>query len=174
MSPVMWGHTIGLYSQTAVCSVFADGTVQISTGGIEIGQGLNTKVAQAVAMTLGIDLSTIEVLEPDSRVLNGGGSTSGSVASELCVGAALLAAEDINAKLAPVRTDDMTFVEAVAATIDFVSGESELQLIGTGRYLGVEGNTDLFNGGGRDDYATYGVCCVEAEIDVLTGEMQIL
>jgi xanthine dehydrogenase molybdopterin-binding subunit B len=38
-----------------------DGTVCISHGGCEIGQGINTKVVQAVALELSVDMSLIAV-----------------------------------------------------------------------------------------------------------------
>ena len=59
--------------------------MSISTGGVEMGQGLNTKVAQAVAKELNIPLELIIVKPSDSFVQPNNAPTGGSMASELCV-----------------------------------------------------------------------------------------
>jgi xanthine dehydrogenase small subunit len=62
-------YGVGLLYVGAQVSVFGDGSVQITHGGCEIGQGLHTKVVQACAMGLGkllgtpIDYKTIEVAD---------------------------------------------------------------------------------------------------------------
>ena len=59
-----------------------DGTVAISHGGVEIGQGINTKVAQVAAMTLGISLDMIN-LKPCSTITSPNTApTGGSTTSE--------------------------------------------------------------------------------------------
>jgi hypothetical protein len=58
---------------------------QISSAGVEIGQGLYTKVAQAVAYKLGIDLSLISVVPTSSDATPANTVTGGSGTSETCV-----------------------------------------------------------------------------------------
>lgn len=62
----------------ALVHIYMDGSVGVSTGAVEMGQGVNTKMAQVAARTLGIPLARIK-LEPTNttRVAN----TSPSAAS---------------------------------------------------------------------------------------------
>ncbi len=51
----------------------SDGTITVSHNGVEVGQGINTKVAQVVSAELGVDLSFIRVTAPSTtRIANGG------------------------------------------------------------------------------------------------------
>ena len=64
-------------------SVFGgDGSVSVATNGIEMGQGLNTKVAQVVAFELGIDVSMVKIKPVTSLTNPNGVSTGGSIGSE--------------------------------------------------------------------------------------------
>ena len=48
--PLRWRHDYSLHFFTCQVAIFhGDGSVAVTTGGIEMGQGLNTKVAQVVA-----------------------------------------------------------------------------------------------------------------------------
>lgn len=60
-----------------------DGTVVISHGGTECGQGINTKAAQVAAYTLGIRLDMVSV-KPSNNVVSANAiTTGGSVTSDL-------------------------------------------------------------------------------------------
>lgn len=59
--------------------------VQVTTSGAESGQGLVTKVAQAVAFGLGVDISTITVMTNSTEKIPNSGTTGGSSTSEQCV-----------------------------------------------------------------------------------------
>ncbi len=63
-----------------------DGTVSVSHGGIEMGQGINTKVAQVVAKKLGIPLSSIKVKPTNNLVAPNNSTTGGSMGSESACG----------------------------------------------------------------------------------------
>ncbi len=60
-----------------------DGTVSVSHGGIEMGQGINTKVAQVVAYTLNIPLDSIVVKPANSLISPNTAFTAASVSSEM-------------------------------------------------------------------------------------------
>ncbi|WP_216726739.1 xanthine dehydrogenase molybdopterin binding subunit [Hymenobacter siberiensis] len=62
----------------ALVHIYSDGSVGISTGAVEMGQGVNTKIAQVAARTLGISISRIKIETTNTtRVAN----TSPSAAS---------------------------------------------------------------------------------------------
>ena len=70
IAPVKYGASDDGYQSGAIVNICAeDGSVSVSTSGIEIGQGLNTKVAQAVAYKLHVPLSTVSVLPTETGTL---------------------------------------------------------------------------------------------------------
>lgn len=60
-----------------------DGSVAVCHGGTECGQGINTKVAQVVAHTLGVPMDMISVKPTDSLVAANASVTGGSMTSEV-------------------------------------------------------------------------------------------
>ncbi|XP_017009213.3 uncharacterized protein AOX3 [Drosophila takahashii] len=147
----------GQYPAT-VAIYHVDGTVVISHGGIEMGQGMNTKVAQVAAYTLGIDLSFIKVESSDT--INGANSmvTGGAVGSESLCYAVRKACETLNTRLEPVKKKDASWVETVGAAY-----AKSINLIAS----------DHYKEGDMQNYHIYGMALTEIELDVLTGNSQI-
>lgn len=77
--PIIYFDTNTAY----VCVYHYDGTVVISHGGVEIGQGMNTKVVQIAAHTLGIPYKFVKV-RPTNNLIGGNCAlTGGSVTSDV-------------------------------------------------------------------------------------------
>jgi xanthine dehydrogenase/oxidase len=139
---------------------------------VEIGQGINTKVVQAVAMALGIDLSLIRVEKTSTDAVVNGGCTGGSGTSEVVVQAALNACKNLNDRLAPYRQ--------VKSKKDTKMNSDEwislLQSLPFEVSLNVEGwfspndnpNHQVFQ------YFVYAACVTEVEFNVLSGEVHVL
>ena len=70
---------------TVLVSIYEnDGSVALTHGGIEMGQGMNTKVAQVVASTLGLpSVDLISVKQVDTVTCANSNLTGGSMGSEL-------------------------------------------------------------------------------------------
>eukprot|EP00042_Codosiga_hollandica_P056153 m.803689 g.803689 ORF g.803689 m.803689 type:complete len:1324 (-) comp59281_c0_seq1:203-4174(-) len=143
----------------------ADGSVSISSGGSEMGQGLDTKVTQATAFALGVPITQVFYVATDSFINPNNAPTGGSVGSEIAVAAALDACSKLNARLQPVRASmgNPTWQELVA------------QCYNLSIDLSVKGGSAPANGDGNPfAYNSFGIVVNEVEIDVLTGEVQIL
>ena len=151
------------YHEGALVSIFnLDGTVEVSIGGVELGQGINTKVAQVVAYTLGIPLEDVAIAITSTTKTPDNSNTGGSGTSECCARAAQVACEELNARLAPFKAKAKSWIDALN-----VAQKAGVALAAYGSYQGADPNNHF-------PYATYGVSCSEVEIDVLTGEIQIL
>jgi len=147
-------------------SVFADdGSVSVTHGGIEMGQGINTKVQQVVAKQLGIDMSMVKI-KPTANITNPNGTvTGGSVGSEINCAAALGACDILNANLAETKEklgEDATWLEIITA-----ANKASVDLCA--RFMH---STD--RDPSNNIYHVWGAGVTEVEIDILTGEMYIV
>jgi len=157
----------------------SDGTVVVFHGGCEIGQGMHTKVAQTVAMTLNCPLSLVRIGDVNTDVSPNSNLTGGSVGTEGSMEAARLACVKMNERLSPLRNKiwketgkepDWIALIGAAKAVNVLLSEAA-------NYVPLGREEDF----GRlpwvkhwADYYVYGVACTEAEVDVLTGEVRIL
>ncbi|MFW7381942.1 MAG: xanthine dehydrogenase molybdopterin binding subunit [Oligoflexus sp.] len=84
----------------ALVNIHRDGTVQVSTGAVEMGQGVNARIASLVAEQFGLQPKQIRLM-PTSTEKNANTSpTAASKGTDLNGSAAVLACERIKARLA--------------------------------------------------------------------------
>lgn len=84
----------------ASVNVHKDGTVQVSTGATEMGQGVNTKIQQIVAHCFGIEASAVKVMATSTEKNHNTSPTAASSGADINGAAALKAAEGIKKRLA--------------------------------------------------------------------------
>nr|XP_031846555.1 xanthine dehydrogenase 1-like isoform X1 [Nomia melanderi]XP_031846556.1 xanthine dehydrogenase 1-like isoform X1 [Nomia melanderi]XP_031846557.1 xanthine dehydrogenase 1-like isoform X1 [Nomia melanderi]XP_031846559.1 xanthine dehydrogenase 1-like isoform X1 [Nomia melanderi]XP_031846560.1 xanthine dehydrogenase 1-like isoform X1 [Nomia melanderi] len=136
-----------------------DGTVSVTHGGVECGQGINTKVAQMAAHTLGIDLSLVTVKPNNNLTAPNNSVTGGSVTSDACSYATMVACQELLRRLEPVKQElkDPTWQQLVST-----AHQKDVDLCA--RYLSTAKTEDIRS------YGIYGVTIAEVEVDVLTGQ----
>jgi len=103
--PVKFGisFTASFMNQaSALVHLYTDGTVSISHGGVEMGQGLNTKVAQIVASEIGVSMDRLRVECHSTQRTANTSPTAASTGADLNGSAALNAIRQIRARLQPV------------------------------------------------------------------------
>ncbi len=82
--------------------IYIDGSVSVSTGGVEMGQELNSKVAIVVAKVLGIPFEKIRVESSHTQRTGNASPTAASTGSDINGNAARIAAEKLRANLEPI------------------------------------------------------------------------
>ncbi|XP_021345076.1 xanthine dehydrogenase/oxidase-like isoform X2 [Mizuhopecten yessoensis] len=156
----------------ALVNIYLDGSITIAHGGVEMGQGLHTKMIQVASRALGVSIDNIYISETGTNTCPNTTSTAASVSSDLQGAAILDACNTINERLRPFKQQKPTgqWTEWVnAAYMNRVS----LSATGIGRPGDQE--WDFEKGVGNPvHYYTYGAACTEVEIDCLTGEHQVL
>jgi xanthine dehydrogenase large subunit len=102
LTPVKFGisfNTKFLNQANALVNIYLDGTVQVSTGATEMGQGVNTKIQQLVADEFQIPAEWVRVMPTSTEKNNNTSATAASSASDLNGGAAVDACRKIRQRL---------------------------------------------------------------------------
>jgi xanthine dehydrogenase large subunit len=86
----------------ALVMVFQDGTHRVNHGGTEMGQGLNTKMAQVAADGLGVPVDLVRVTGTDTQKVPNASATAASSGADINGAAINNACDQLRARLAPV------------------------------------------------------------------------
>ncbi|WP_170772036.1 xanthine dehydrogenase molybdopterin binding subunit [Ruegeria lacuscaerulensis] len=190
LTPVKFGisFTATWYNQAgALVHVYNDGSIHLNHGGTEMGQGLNTKVAQVVAEAFQVDFSRIKITKTTTEKVPNTSATAASSGTDLNGMAALNAVEQIKDRLVKfasetwgVASNEVIFLSnQVHIGQDVLPFEAfikqaylaRVQLSAAGFYKTPKIHWDRAKGQGRPFYYyAYGASCSEVTIDTLTGE----
>ena len=193
LTPVKFGisFTATWYNQAgALVHVYNDGSIHLNHGGTEMGQGLNTKVAQVVAEAFQVDFERIKITKTTTEKVPNTSATAASSGTDLNGMAALNAVEQIKERLVGfavekwgVSAEDVEFLpnqvrigDEVLPFEAFVKAAymARVQLSAAGFYKTPKIHWDRAKGQGRPFYYyAYGAACSEVTIDTLTGEYRV-
>lgn len=84
----------------AQVNVHLDGTIQVSTGATEMGQGVNTQIQQIVACAFGVPADDVKIMPTSTEKNHNTSPTAASSGSDINGAAALKACEAIKNRLA--------------------------------------------------------------------------
>ena len=175
----------------ALVDVYTDGSVTVTHSGIEMGQGVSTKILQVVAQELGVGVDRVRISDTDTDKVPNTSATAASTCCDLNGMAARQAARRIRDRLAKVAADrldaspdDVEFadglVRANGAALTFgevaqAAHDDCVQLWSDGFYS----TPDLWwdeaiMRGHPFFYFCYGASVSEVVVDTLTGEARVL
>jgi xanthine dehydrogenase large subunit len=179
----------------ALVHIYQDGSVSVNHGGTEMGQGLNTKMAQVAADGLGIPVEYVRVTGTDTQKVPNASATAASSGADINGAAINNACDQLRERLKPVAArllkcepDAVEFIAgyAHAKGADPASGNDTrvpwpqvakhawLDRVGlsvTGFYMTPDIAYDFQSLQGRAFYYfCYGAAVTEVEIDTRTGE----
>lgn len=175
MTAVKFGisfNTKFLNQANALVNVYLDGSVQVSTGATEMGQGVNTKIRQLVADALRVPLQRVVVMQTSTEKNNNTSATAASSAADLNGSAAVDACKRIRARLDEVeaRNPGVTWEELIR-----IAYRERVSLGERGFYATPRLDWDWTSGQGTPFlYFTMGTSCSEVLIDRFTGELKVL
>ena len=193
LTPVKFGisFTATWYNQAgALVHVYKDGSIHLSHGGTEMGQGLYIKVAQVVADAFGVNLDTVKIMATSTGKVPNTSATAASSGSDLNGMAAWDACEQIKtrlvahaAKLYGAEEADCQWVQGGIdvgrkfvpfAELAASAYMNRVQLSAAGFYKTPKIHWDRATGKGHPFYYfAYGASVSEVTIDTLTGEYTV-
>ncbi len=203
VSPVKFGISFTrrtLNQANALVNIYLDGSVMVSTGATEMGQGVNTRIRQIVAQELGVTYDNVIVVATSTDKNNNtsptaassGTDLNGAAAADACrrlrerlaeVASVMLAkpTEGLAAEVTAIRFDELSVFDfrSPSRKVSFAevvrrAYELRVSLGERGFYTtpGVDFNRET----GRGTpflYYTNGIACSEVLIDRFTGEYKV-
>lgn len=183
-----------MLASSALVTLNEDGTVFVSLGTVEIGQGAYTIFSQIVSEELGVPLKNIIIGLPDTDYSPYDSSTTGSRSTFMMGNAVKRAAQDAKKQLLTLAAEklevDPDDLEAEGGRV-FVKGSPgrgiEIErlaqlsilsksgpILGKGSYIMPPKPVDRETGQGYETIWMYGAHAVEVKVDRDTGEVTVL
>ena len=191
ITPVKFGisfTTIHLNQAGALVHIYTDGSVHMNHGGIEMGQGTHTKIAQLVSNSLGLPYEKVRISATNTSKVPNTSASAASSTTDLNGAATLNAVSKIKSnlnnflkkkykifsKIEPLYKDGNIYIGNRVFNFDETVKEAYLNRISlssSGFYSTPNINFDKKKFKGRPFYYfCYGSAVTEVTIDTLTGE----
>jgi xanthine dehydrogenase molybdenum-binding subunit len=180
-------HHCSFWPSSAIVKMNQDGTANVLSMGVEIGQGYSTAIAQVVAETLGIRYEDVNPIISDTGVAPAAVGNVASSGTSSLINSARLAAEDARRKLfelaAPRLNATVDDLEAKNGKL-YIKGTDRMipianiclahwQIMGTANNPPVESIRDEKTGQVIHAYAA-AVTIAEIEVDIETGMVDVV
>ena len=190
ITPVKFGisfTTIHLNQAGALVHVYTDGSVHLNHGGIEMGQGTNTKIAQLVANEFGLSFNKVKISSTNTSKVPNTSASAASSTTDLNGAAALDAVLKIKQNLEKfikskynISANKVVYEKGIIKfknkSLNFKKIIKEaylnrISLSSTGFYSTPKINFNKKTFMGRPFlYFCYGAAVTEVTVDALTGE----
>ncbi len=191
ITPVKFGisfTTIHLNQAGALVHIYTDGSIHLNHGGIEMGQGTHTKIAQLVSKSFGIPYEKVQISSTNTSKVPNTSASAASSTTDLNGAAALDAVKKIKLNLEKFirsKYKIMSKNEPLYKNESIILGNksfkfkniiqeaylNRISLSSTGFYSTPKINFDKEKFHGRPFlYFCYGASVTEVTIDTLTGE----
>ena len=158
----------------ALVHCYLDGTVLVTHGGVEMGQGLHTKVAQVCAQALGVPTEKVYVAETSTDKVPNASPTAASASSDLYGAAVLDACRQINERLEPVKAALGPEKAADFGEVCNAAYFRRVDLSAHGWYVTPDLEWEWDGSKGRPfNYFCFGAALSEVEIDCLSGDVDV-
>ncbi|CAF1125466.1 unnamed protein product [Rotaria sordida] len=169
------GFLAQFYNQAgALVHIYKDGSVVVTHGGVEFGQGLHTKMISIAAEVLGCDVDRIRISETATDKVPNASSTGASVSSDLNGMAVRHACEQIRERLNRFLVDKNN---AHISWEDLINQayHARIDLCARGFYATPDMfDADFSQNRATVNYFTQGAAVTEVELDALTGDWHLL
>ena len=188
----MWygcGNTSLPNPSTVLAGLKPDGRLSLHQGAVDIGQGSNTVIPQIFADSIGVPVSTIDLVSADTALTPDCGKTSASRQTFVTGKAAELSGRQLRAQiLRAANAGDAAQIELGKGSVTIIDGERRgvLDFVGTapdarGYVFASEATFDpqttpLDANGQGNPYAVYGFGAqmAEVEVDADLGTVKVL
>ena len=194
LTPVKFGisfTTIHLNQAGALVHIYTDGSIHLNHGGIEMGQGTHTKIAQLIANSFGLPFEKVQISSTNTSKVPNTSASAASSTTDLNGAATLNAAAKIKSNLnnfikkkynifsknEPIYKNENIYFGNRSFNFKKIIQEAYLNRISlssSGFYSTPKINFDKKKFKGRPFYYfCYGAAVTEVTIDTLTGENKV-
>ena len=201
LTPVKFGisfTTTFLNQAGALVNIYTDGSVIVNHGGIEMGQGLHTKIRRIAALELGIDEKHIRISPTCTDLVPNTSATAASSGADINGMAVKNACSKLKSRLADVfmekigdtaapdkdqiqfENDKVFLDKKKGISISFeelvnAAYRERISLSATGFYRTPDIHYDRDEGKGRPfHYFAFGMAVSMVEVDTLTGHVRLM
>ncbi|CAD7686008.1 unnamed protein product [Nyctereutes procyonoides] len=165
--PIVLGSVAAGQVSCCLGSHLLGGSVLVTHGGIEMGQGVHTKMIQVVSRELRMPMSNIHLRGTSTETVPNTNISGGSVVVDLNGLAVKDVCQTLLKCLEPIisKNPQGTWKDWAQAAFD-----ENISLSATGYFRGYESNMNGMTGEGHPfKYFVFGAACSEVETDYLTG-----